>query len=283
MVERVSGPAETELPLLPAQGDVAFAIKSGEDFITLRYSEWSPRRIFLSQEGAKKVKGEIWMAISLGQFRRPWEKLPGRVEGNQFIIEGENRFLQILYQNQGSVPKTLNLVGGPLTTEEGRKRKKWFQGVILVILGFLLLTFGYDWWSFHASRVIEIKELTEHISKLRSIVEQDEKLKEKLPEEVKASEEVLPTLVEQAKITGERVKILESAERGTIKSIVVVEAKVAQANAIVELEREKGKIKVGKAEVLAMNRQSEALGKLSLKLEFLKSDTYWKRFMKYFQ
>lgn len=276
MVEQYSGQSSAELPLLPAQGDIFFG---GEEGI-LRYSEWNPRKIILSREGVKQVKGEIFISVSLGDFHRPWESLSGRVDGDTFIIESESSLLEALYNNQGSVAKTLNLIGGPLSTQK-RKRfwRKWMKIPILAILLASLFFFGYEWWGFRASHIIEIKELTEHIVKLRGLVEQDQKQKEKLPEEIKGSEQVIPILNEQVKITTERVKLLESADKGTIKTITIVDAKQQLLDSQKELEREKGKVNSNKAELSAINQQAEELKKLSQRLETLKSDTYWGRYL----
>lgn len=269
------GPDGTELPLLPSQGDIIFATGDGKKIILLRYSGWSRRKIIFSREVLEKIKGEIWMSVSLGDFHRPWEAIRGRVEENTFIVESQSHFLEDLYNNQGSVSKTLNMKGGPLDTgrqrRSGRFRSLIIAVLVLVVVGFLV-SFGVYKSQYHAALLenkTQATELTKSVNRERIRVSGHEKQKEALGKEILAiSEQYRAALARQARLQ-------DLMEKGLAKDLDLYQATLQTSTLSLQREEKRREITRLNDELVAWEQLLTEQKMLREQAETLATSSYW--------
>lgn len=140
------GPPEQEVTLLPAQGDILFGVPNQNpgEYDLLKYSRWSFQKIQMSKESGRRARSGLYFSLVLDGHQSIWQQLYVEVPQDDGLVRivRENPFFTRLYENQGSVTKTLGLVGSPLKLRRS-SGWGWFRGAIVVLLvttmiGFLL-------------------------------------------------------------------------------------------------------------------------------------------------
>lgn len=276
MTNRFDAPSGRDLPLLPAREDVQFALKKGTQYVPLKHSQWSYRRIVISQEAARLVKGELHFSVSLGDFHRPWEPLKGEVRDGNFLIATQNSFLETLYKNQGSVSTTLNLVGGPLTTYpryvSGGLRKFVIGSLILAFLAFLV-SFGI-YQSQYRSLVLENKtqttELQKNVSREQIRVAGHQKQKQALESEI-------TLLAEQYRVALARQETLQKlSDQGLLKGDTLYLASLQSHTLSLQIAEKKRELTKLSDELVAWNQLLAEQKTLQEQSEALTQQTYWR-------
>lgn len=282
-MRRYQGTAAGELTLLPAQGDIVFAIKKGKGYVPLAYSQWNYRVIVLSREAASQVKGEVNFAMSLGDFHSPWVALKGDLHETRFYISTGNQLLEAVYTNQGSVSKTLNLVGGPLTVRPrrifGGLRKVLISTLVLSLLG-LLVSFGV-YQSQYRSLVLENKvqtlELQKQLAREKIRIAGHEK-------QIEALEKETPILAKQYEIALARQEVLQKgSDQGYVKGDALYLAQLQSHTLLLQLKEKGRELTRLNSELLAWNQLLAEQKVLQEQTEALTRSSYWKWLQGQFQ